>query len=845
MPDRFPHLNDNAFPHFETDEPYKGNPTFDYADYDYTITIKLCRVPWDATYAHVVGWESEDERDEWFSDLDGEIIELESGTVHVDYRSLRVEVPEDVVKLYNYVWIDAPRLTPSANIRHEGSSGVRKVGAFILDTRYLAISTTELTISVDVWTTYLPGKRIRSCLLERGHAPMYELTADDYLANPIATCGHLLTPDVDYGGYDMVQSGEFVPLYTSNPLIIIASAIPYAEIDLIPRATDATSSPASFYNTEARNGYQVGVSGYEWAGDGKSYAAMDLPANVLRTISNSATQWLYAIDTSSDLDAIASALPVLIKSASAAFLIPSDLVTLGSAHVVGNATIHEVNISTEMSTLKTFDIDKAAFGYPQKYADIAKLYTMPYAHVEISDDLGQSVEIAIEETPGSVEVSQQLSGLFPALSWDVMVTNAGSVAGSTRYAWRALDSVESLDLPNARFAESMIRFGIATFALQLEGRVETALDDYNNARSQRLNAIANYQSTMRNANNSLANTNASEDVSVANTQRSGAASVSNVANSGRNSTANVNLENNLRTGISGAQIANANSISALAQQKTYDDGNADGEYSQVATDAQAKSEALAGLMNAVGNFATGNYLGTISGGVTSMVSITTSAALADLSWTYTDIKVAISQNYTASATSANNNLNTTTTTLQNGAATSTNANNVATNNQNANNTATTNNTNANASATVSKTNAEYSRSTTEENAKQALETARQAYLARIGSGAINPPTRYGADGGDGVPDALKRKGVHMRIMTQSKSAIARAGDTFLRFGYRLDGMWDVSGNLNFTGKRYCYWQSSDVMIDSKGLPCDVERTTRDILTAGVTVWRSPEDVEVF
>lgn len=844
MDDRFPHLRDNEFPHFATADPYKGNPTFDYSRYDYPLKLKLCRVPWDCSYAHVVGWSSEAERDAYFEGLSGQVIELDSGTVHIDYRSLRVEVPEDTAKLFNYVWIDAPRITPDLPVRHEGVGGVRKVGAFIMDTHYHAVSTTELVLAVDVWTTYLPNKRIRSMMLERGHAPMYALSADDYLADPIGTCSNLLTPDVDFGGYDMVKSGEFVPLYTSSPLIIVASSIPYAELDSIPRASSASSTPASFYDIDARNGHQVGVSGYAWE-SGKDYAGMNAPATALRTISNNATQWLYAISTAEQLDEIASTLPVFIKSASAAYLIPSDLVTLGTAHAIGQAIAREVSISSDMSTLKNFDIEKSAFGYPAKYADIAKLYTMPYAHIELSDDMGQSVEIAVEETPGSVNVAQQLSGLFPALSWDVLATNVASVAGSARYTWRSLTGSESRTLPNARIAETLMSYGIATFALQLESAIESALGAYNDAQAQRLNAISSYQSTMRTANTGRENTNASEDTSVANTSRTNQTNVANTQRSGSNSTANTNLANNLRTGISGAQISNANAISGLTQQRTFDDGNADGEYSDAATDAQAKSEAVAGLMNAVGNFATGNYLGSVTGGVTSMVSITTSQALAGLSWDFTSIKVAISQSYTQDVTDENNTLNATTTTLQNSNATATNANNVATNNANASASSSTSNTNASASSATSKSNATYSRGTTEENAKQSLETSRQAYLSRIAGGSIEAPARYGSEGGNAIPDALKRKGVHMRVMTQSKAAISRAGDTFIRYGYRLDGLWDVNGNMTFEGERFAYWQSSDVMIDSMGLPCDVERKTRDILSAGVTVWSDPDDVEVI
>lgn len=867
MSDKFPHLRDNDYPHFDDAEPYKDNPSFDYSDYDYTIAIKLCRVAWDATYRHVVGWDSAQDRDAYFSALEGETIELDSGTVHVDYQMLRVEVPEDTCKRYNYVWIDARSLTPDTTLRHERADGVRKVGAFIMATRYLASSTTELNISVDVWTTYLPNKRISSCMLARGHAPMYSLDADDYLADPIGTCENLLTPDVNFGGYDVVHSGEFVPLYTSTPLIIVASCIPYSAINGISRAGSASSSAASFYDIDARNGHQVGVNGYVWAGNGRTYSGMNIPSNTLHMVSNSASQWLYAIESTAALDVIADVLPVFIKSAAAAFLVPSDLVTLGAAHAIGSVSVREVSISTALSELRTFTLEKSDFGYPAKYADIAKLYTMPYAHVELSDDLGQTVEIAIEETDGTISVAQQLSGLFPALSWDVLATNVANVGGNARYVWRTISGNETVDITNERIADQLIRFGVTTFALQLEGRTNAALRDYNGAQAERLGAIASYQSAMRSANTgeqnaydsnatSKANADASADTAKANTDASADTSKGNTDRTASIARVNAGRENDFRTiaeqnsrnyttNTTSIDLAvmQASTISAVQQETiatmTQVNNIVAGTAGSVAMHAiagDAPGAILSGAMGAAGALNAGaSYAMTVSTDLT-LASVTQQAAYEKsaeaVSLAYTNKENANSQNAEITdrnATLAENNAKDTRDTTK------------------ANATRSQNTTKANAarSQATGNSNAGYSRGTTEQNAKQNLEVARQKYLSRIANGSVDTPTQYGTFSGDGVPDALRRKGIHMRVITQSKAAVARAGDAFLRYGYRFEGLWDVNGSMNFAGHRYAYWQSADVMLDAQGLPCDAERTARDILTAGVTVWANPDDVEVW
>ena len=76
-------------------------------------------------------------------------------------------------------------------------------------------------------------------------------------------------------------------------------------------------------------------------------------------------------------------------------------------------------------------------------------------------------------------------------------------------------------------------------------------------------------------------------------------------------------------------------------------------------------------------------------------------------------------------------------------------------------------------------------------------------------------------------------------MTQSRSAIARAGDEFLRYGYMYDGQWEFDGNWNI-GKYFTYWKLRDFWVSNLNVPDMYMDKIRFFLFGGVTIWRSPE-----
>lgn len=846
----FPHLSDGAYPHLGTVNPYRRKVDFDYGRYDYTATLKLCNVTWPITYKHVINWKSEEARDEYFSNVPGETVELANGFTRVQLDSVMVPVPYDVALAYGYVYMRVPELTPADPIDYEYAPHVRTICAFIEGCTYHSPSTTELTLQVDMWTTYLPHLANSTVLtLHRGHAPAYVTSADEYLKNPRANCHNLLTPDVSFGLPDVATHSELLPIGAGEKMLILASTIPYTSIEGLATATDAegASTPASYYDTGARNGHQVGVNGYEWHYGGRDYANMRNPSHYMGTGGAVPTYAsLYAMPTTEAravLDILANKLPQFVQSVQVAYILPRDVLTLSSTTLtVAGIELYRVIPSPKLSKLADLKLSKEQFGYPTRYADIAKLYTTPYARLMISDTLGHEIEVRIEDVGKSPAIMQQLSPVAECLRWDILLSGINS-AGTNRYSWQNLAgaSVE-MTLPGADVARYTLELGIPTYALYLDARASHAANGWYDAQAQRASAINAYQSTMRSANTGKENADDSADTGKANADASADTNVTNTANTGATATANTAIANNQRT-LTTARNGNLNAdLVTNATNHVRADQGSNVSYTQNSNDANLKSEALSTGVGVIANIATGNLGGALQSIAGGAISITTSQTLSGYSVANVNALADHAADENLQNGGANNQAAADNTSYANTAATNTNANSVATANTNAANSAATAKANATRSQGTEKANAGYSRGTTEENAKAALELARQNYVRTGHAYDMANPDAYGMAAGDASPDALMRRAIQIRVETQSAGAIARAGDAMLRYGYVFDGLWAVTDWCP-SGHDGCYWEASDVLAPAVRFTNPAaERAFEDILVAGTTIWNDPAKI---
>lgn len=870
MSKSFPHLADTAFPNLDNVDPYERKTTFDYGRYDYTASAKLCNVTWTPDYAHVVGWKSAQQRDAYFVSIAGPVVELQQGFVRTQLDTIAVPVPYDVALTYSYVYLRVPMLTEDAPIDYETTDGMRTVCAFVSEVVYNAPSTTTLVLDVDYWTTYLPHLSVSSLMLERGHAPMYATDVDTYFSDPIAHCADLLTPDVDYGGSDITRGSTYQPLSTGTPLYIFASTIPNGSITGIATATNATQTGPTYANTGARNGEQVQVNNFVWAPNGKSYAGMVSPNNVTHSDGSLPTGlYYYAMYgnrvAAGDLSTLVEKLPVFAMSVQATYIVPSDLVEIGAAQTVAGVALYNVGTRAGLQRAGSIELDKTLFDLPRDYADITKLYTFPYAHLELSDDRGNVVPIHVEDTHGSIDIEQLVCIAWPALTWEVMLTNVASTAAPVRYNWMRLNGTNVVHvIPGTDFSSLTIDMGIPTYALYLSAVVEDMVGKQRDAEQARKDAIIGYQSTMRSANtaeqnaydsNATARSNAyrSADTGKSNADASADTAKANTTTSTTNMRNNAALQNSYRD--TAEQNARTYSVDTASTDLTFMRSTtmASVNQQQAAAISQVSNILSSGIGSVAGNLLSDNIPGAVLSGANSLsgalnagaayaVTLTTEVGVAGAAQIALDDKASAAaalayvnaQNADAENTEITGNNATAADTMATASQTTSKAN--ATRSQS------TSKSNALASESTGNSNANYSRDTTEENAKAQLESAQTRFASQVTHSAVLPPVAHGEYAGDYSHEQLQSRGLHLRAKTQSDAALARAGDAFRRYGYAYNGMWEVTDWVP-NGKRYCYWKSGDIVQNVRNSPnVTANRNLHVLLREGVTVWADPNDV---
>ena len=141
---------------------------------------------------------------------------------------------------------------------------------------------------------------------------------------------------------------------------------------------------------------------------------------------------------------------------------------------------------------------------------------------------------------------------------------------------------------------------------------------------------------------------------------------------------------------------------------------------------------------------------------------------------------------------------------------------------------------------TAKANAADTYSTAIANAGRTRNTAQNAIENSIAQAALRSPFMFG-NFADGDSATTKPIALFSNIVTQSKSAIASAGDEFLRYGYMFDKQWDFDGDWNI-GKYFTYWKLKDFWVRNLNVPDLYMDKLRFFLFGGVTVWRAPEDI---
>ena len=526
---QFPHLADTQFPDLSTVNVYQFQNTFDYTRWNEKTKIKLCNVLWNSSYSDVVKFDTDLIRDTWFNSLDIMSVELLTSARIVPDGSIKLPIPYDVLARYNYLFVDMPIATDSQHkIDYETATGIRRWYFFIEDIRYLSPNATQAFLSLDVWTNFQNKIEIPYMLLERGHAPVSVSDVDDYLENPIANNKYLLAPDVNFDNAGITRSSSYVPFGNGTKYVCFASTCSASQVaSLGTVTTDSSYNPVStitYSDTVDRFGYQLEVHGLSF-GNGRDYSNARTPASVGvangNRIANNLT--VYAIAASNVYGANATFFqdlitkcPQFLTTVKGCFVVDENCITLStSTYTIAGHTLY--TCVGKSQSLLTKALDKSDFDYPEELQRFAKLYTAPYAKLEITDNSGTTFEVNIEET-STLTVESVVSVAFPYINERVYVDGIGGI-GSESYAWVDLQgNSSSLSMQNSDWLKYCFDWKIPTFALYMDGETAFMLETFNrNVKQAIQQSLVNYHNTMRSANTAYENACDTADVAYENT----------------------------------------------------------------------------------------------------------------------------------------------------------------------------------------------------------------------------------------------------------------------------------------------------------------------------------------
>lgn len=760
---KYPHMSgayENGFDY----QKWRGNVTY----------IDLLNVNWDADYTNVPGFESDDERGKWFDTQRSKTLELQTN-VREWQTSLKVPLPLDEAQGFNYARV---RFNV-APVEEFGTEKCSELFFFVTNVAATpAPSTTELSIALDTWTTYIDQVEINYMLLERGHYGMAQTSAEKFLSNPLENSDWLLAPDVQGGDAiktahhsEVLFNGEnvkFVIATTRNPLGDSGSTV--AGTWTIPTGNPTTQGAPSVY--------YIATGG-----------------------ANTATL-LNALDEND---------PAFKQTVIGTFYVSADLLVLMDRVELWGVPCNLV--SATQTELPVLHLDKSMFCYPGDYADLAKLYTGAYSRIVLSDGQGGNIEIMPEETTGEVDLQATLNLAAPALSIAGVLTGIGGGKKSLQFANVSAQSFSF----GGRWYEKLMSWNVPTYAVtQSAYETENATGFY--GRDQAMAAAQTaYDNAEAAAAAGKANANDSNAASVANNATQVAANVANVQRSITAANQDYGAQNSLNTALQAWNAGYSRASTAI---------EVDGQ--QQAAGVSVGGTVASTIAGVATSLASGNIGGAAASVVNGVVSGCTTAANTAISVNMSESKTEAAIANSANVVSATNQNNADRTGVSNAAQTDLTAI--------ANDASTAIAAN---SAAASNGNAARTCNTTVANAARSKTVTERGVQAGWNAAKLKAPNRFGADA-QGL-GKVRPLGLFANVVTMSNSDVARVGDQMLRYGYALSRNVRVS-SLNVMPKFSYWQASDLWLVSRTGVSEAQQEILKSILKRGVTVWRNPDDI---
>lgn len=925
----FPHLPDTKYPYLDNVSNPGYENRFDYLRWVPNTKVKLCSVRWNSDYSDVVKFDTDQLRDEWFDQLPTDPyceVVLNTNKQLGSDNTVKVPIPYDRASQFNYCVVDIPIATSAdAPIDYESEYGFHRWFFFVTDFVQVNPSTTLLTLSLDVWTQYINSVGITYMVLERGHAPVAATDVDSYLANPMENSELLLAPDENFGNDTVSRGSRFIPFGSGEKWLCIASVCPPNMLSQLGTVTDGSSASYSdpvfsdeegYPNDEMRWGHQYHVDGFGF-GSGRDYSGVTTAVGNVGSsdgrIPNNVSMYAVPADDAFGgnlLSDLVRVCPTFLRTVRACFVVAREMFDVGNHHNIAGHVLYEVRGTSR--DLGDVTLTKDMFAYPDEYAGFAKLYTYPYAQLEITDNEGKSATVRIETTSG-IKAHAVTSLAFPYLNMRMFLTGIGG-SGSESYQWRDLSGVHDEQMRNSDWYRFCYDFGIPTFSLYMDGATSWQVQNWNRALGNARNsALINYHNSVRQANNAMANAVDAADTAQTNSNNSARNAYTNAVNSANTAQtntnndantldknhsntracrtdvcANINATNNTNQSLRNTRLLQQTEFANRLQKNQTDLANSVCiENNEVTNNNSISTTLMSGLSSvasgvmsgAVGGSVIpgiGTALGAAAGGgsalVGAMIGSYNASITANANTTVVDNTT--SMNSKATVFTQNNNISnmmsasTVNTTITNNdnvlrtdntarendcdaANTSNTSGTMRTNAANTRNTSVTNagNTRDTAVGNAANTrnnaasNAGWTRDATVTAAQDVARNTQRDAMAGLLDARNDAPVEMCPASGDATSEYMRTRGVQVKVRTQSKSAIRMAGDTFARFGYALNQIWNVAKSGLKLMRHFTYWKASDIWVYDV---CETNDTPQNAIVAifekGVTVWNDPDEI---
>ena len=757
-----------------------------------------------------------------------------------DTDGVKIPVPYMTAQRYNYILVDFSADIMQSPLQQEDCQ--TRYHYFVTRITAEAPNTTTLVLQRDVWTDYINTTTINGLLLSRGHAPLTETTPQKLLKNPRENCRDFTLPDIDYGNTaENIRKSTPYNLQDGVRYICLAATFSPEQLQAMSgvRGVNITDSNPSYTNNDGT----VGV--FAWGAGNVSTSNVTGAGTAYNSVDNltASNVTMYALESSKIsgeyFDTLFAYYPHIMSQVTAVFVATANMMRLGSAVSVNGVEWH--TISGTRTKLSDINLTMDDFGYATEYAQITRLYLAPYAHLEISDNIGNKTRVEIADC-GRLSVQSVTSLSYPILRQIAWLDGIGA-NGESSISINAIngDSITT-DVPNADILKTLVSHDIPTYALQRRAIDARRAESYNREIAQaRENAIISYENGARSANTSLDNTNRSNANNIANTALSNALNTTVTDNSNAASnqiyTVNTEQQNKLLTAsndkIDKLNIATLDLTTNLVNTEVTASamGTVTAAIGAIGTAATgiavtAATGGAAAPMIAAGLGAAGS-IGLSGASFATGVSKTTAEAA--YKQAYNDEAAWQAKLYNSNANSVSiamagtqlvesTKLNTNNTNASNSTNTSITANN-------------TNTSNANASA---------SRGQTIDNAKRVMVNTRSNVNAAWRDLLNHAAQPVGAYGGDNFGQATGLDTLTVKVVTEDNGAIAAAGDYMLRYGIASNKLYN---NPNLTPCKYfAYWQASDVWLINANAGNDALDAIRERFTEGVTIWNDPDEI---